>query len=52
MSWNGRETLLNVQEFLLDVREWSGDPPKCPGVVERPSQMFGSGRETLSDDRE
>ena len=22
-------------------REWSGDPDECPGVVEKPSQMFG-----------
>ena len=45
MSKSGRET-------LPDVREWSGGPPKCPGVVGspfrmsgvvgRPSQMFGS----------
>ena len=41
MSWNGRETLLNVQEFLLDVREWSGDTSGCPGVVRRPYRMSG-----------
>ena len=39
------------QETLPDVREWSGDPPgcprvvggifRCPGVVERPSQILG-----------
>ena len=39
MSGSGRET-------LPDVWEWSGDPPGCPGVVGRPSQMSGSGRET------
>ena len=31
------------QEALLDVRKGSGDPPKSQGVVEKPSQMFGSG---------
>ena len=43
-------------ETLLDVREWSGDPPDCPGVVGRlfqkfgrPSRMSGSCRETLPD---
>ena len=41
-------------ETLLDVREWSGDPLNCPGVVERPFQMSWmlslisrSGRKTL-----
>ena len=28
-------------EALPDVREWSEDPPGCPGVVGRPSQMSG-----------
>ena len=42
---------------LPDVREWSGVPSGCPGVVgcppgcpevvKMPSRMFGSGRETL-----
>ena len=35
------------QEALRDVREWSGGPPKCPGVVEMPSRMSESGREAL-----
>ena len=32
--------------FKVD-REWSGGPPECPGVVERPSRMSGSCREAL-----
>ena len=46
---------------FLDAREWSGGLPKCPGafgrphgyqeVVERPSQMSGSGRDALPDVR-
>ena len=39
-------------EALPDVREWSGVPPGCPGVVVRPSRLFGSGRATLTDVRE
>ena len=27
------------QESLPDVREWSGYPPECPGVIGRPSRM-------------
>ena len=41
------------------VREWSGDPPGCPGaptgctgVVKRVSRMFGSGPEAIWDVRE
>ena len=45
MSGSGWET-------LPDVREWSGGPPRCPGVVGRPSQMSGSGREILPNVRE
>ena len=26
---------------LLDVREWLGCPPRCPGVVGRPFRKFG-----------
>ena len=37
------------QESLSDVREWSGVPPRCPGVVGRPSWMSGGGREVLLD---
>ena len=42
MSGRGREA-------LPDVWQWSGGPPKCPGVVERPSRMSGSGQDTLPD---
>ena len=34
-------------ETLTDVREWSGGPPGCPGVIGRSSLMSGSGRVTL-----
>ena len=36
MSGSGWET-------LPDVREWSGRPPGCPGVLGRPCRMYGSG---------
>ena len=39
-------------EALSDVREWSGGPPKCPGMVEMPFRMSGSGREALTCSRE
>ena len=42
MSGSGREGIPNV-------RQWSEGPPRCLGVVGRPSQMSGSGRETLPD---
>ena len=42
MSRSGREA-------PQDVREWSGVPPKCPGVVGRPSRMSGSVREAFPD---
>ena len=52
MSGRGRDV-------LPDVLEWSGGPPGCPGVVERPSPVFGrpsrmsgSSRETLTEVRE
>ena len=50
LSGYGRETFLDVPEWweaLPDVQKWSGDPPVCPGLVERPFRMSGSGRETL-----
>ena len=28
-------------EALPDVREWSGDPQLCPGVVGRPTGLSG-----------
>ena len=36
----------SCREALSGVREWSGDPPECPGVVRRPSWMSASSRET------
>ena len=44
MSERGREP-------LRDVRQWSGGPPGCPGVVGRHSGMFKSGREDVPDVR-
>ena len=49
---SGLETLLNVQESLPDVREWSGVFLECPGVVVSPSWMSESGRESLLNVRE
>ena len=40
------------REDLLEVREWSGVPPKGLGVVGRPSQKFESGQEDLPEVRE
>ena len=37
MSRCGLEILPNVQKALLDIQEWSIGPPRCPGVVGRPS---------------
>ena len=55
MSGSGREAILNI-------REWSGCLPGCPGalgsphgclgVVGRPSWMSGSGREAIPDVQE
>ena len=39
-------------ESLPNVRERSGGPPVCLGVVVRPSRMSGCGREALPDFRE
>ena len=47
MSESSREVLRmfgSGREALLDIREWSGGPPGCPGVVGRSSRMSGSGR--------
>ena len=38
-------------EAFQDIRESSGGPPVCPGVVGKPSRMSGSGREVLPDVR-
>ena len=35
------------QEALPNVWEWSGGPPRCPGVVGSPSRMVWSCREDL-----
>ena len=40
MSGSGRNS-------LLDVREWTGGPLECSGVVGRPAQMSGNNRDTL-----
>ena len=55
MFERGRAALPYVREWweaLLDVWEWSGGPLGCPGVVRRPSQMFGSNWEALPVVRE
>ena len=44
MSRSGWETLTDVEGSLLDIQEFSGDPPGCLGVVGRPTWMPGSGR--------
>ena len=49
MSRSGQEALSEVRYALPDVREFYGDPPGYPGVVERPSQIFGSGLEAHLD---
>ena len=59
MSGSGRETFPYIREALPNIREWSEDPRRCPGVVGiptrisgvvgRPSRMAGSAREALLD---
>ena len=34
---------VSCRESLMDVRDCSGGPPGCPGVVGRPYQLYGSG---------
>ena len=48
----GLETLPNVRKALLEIQKWSVHPSVCPRVVGRPSLMFGSVRETVTDVRE
>ena len=36
-------------EALPDIREWLEGPPGCLGVVGRPSQISGSGLETIPE---
>ena len=64
-SGSGREAFPEVQErlegppeglgvvvtLLVEVRQWSVGLPKGPGVVGRPSQRSGSGREALLEVR-
>ena len=45
MSGSGREA-------FPDVREWSGGPAGCLGVVGRPCRMSGSDREAIPDIRD
>ena len=52
MSGSCLEALPKVWESLPNVRELSGGPPGCSGVVGRPSRLFGSGRETLLNVRD
>ena len=55
MSGSGGEALTNIYKWsgtLPDDRDWSGDPPRCPGVVGKPSRMSRSGREALKDVQE
>ena len=42
----------NGREAILDFQEWSDITPGCPGAVEKPSRMSGSGREALTNDWE
>ena len=45
MPGSGREGIPNVWEWweaLPDILEWPRFPPRCPGVVGRPSLMYGS----------
>ena len=52
MSGSCWESLPEVWEAIPEVCEWSRHPTGCPGVVESPSQMSGSGREALPDVRD
>ena len=45
MFSSGREALSNVRECLEG-------PPKCPGVVGRPSRMSGNNREVILNVRQ
>ena len=56
MSMRGREALHDVRECSGGPPEknlqWTRVPPKCPGVVRRPSRMSGSYWEALPDVQE
>ena len=45
MTWSGCLA-------LVDVRKWSGGPPRCSGVVRKPFRMAGRGREAHPVDQE
>ena len=49
MSGSCRVALPDVREAFPVIREWSGGPLGCPGVVGRSSRMSGSCREALTD---
>ena len=58
MSGSGNDTLPDVRmvipdvrKVIPDVREWSECPSGCQGVVGMLYRMFGSGPDTLLDDR-
>ena len=40
---------VSCQEDLLEVQEWSEDPPGSPEMVGRPSRISRTGWETLPD---
>ena len=40
------------REALEDLREWSGGPSECPGVVGMPSRMSKSGGDDFTDVQE
>ena len=52
MFVSAREALPEVCGALPDIREWSGDPPGCLGVIGRPSRMSARWREVLPNVRE
>ena len=50
MSGSGREACRvsgSGRKAIPNVQEWSGDTPRCPGVVRSPSRVSGSIRKTL-----
>ena len=51
MFGSGREAHPDVREWSGGPNGWSGDIPKCPGVVGRTARMPGCGRKALLDVR-
>ena len=49
MFGSDRKALPDVQELSGGPPGWSEGSPGCPGVVKRPSRMYGSGQEALPD---